>query len=76
MEKHQVENDKLFKSSFCDSAVFFSKSRFFNIIFSEDRDKYTKETLDSAEIFFRTVGTILDTTCFGNNYLENRKLKN
>lgn len=73
MEKHQTKNGEFFKSRYCDTAIF-AKSRFFKIRFSNTRDSFSKETLDSAEAFFNTVSHILDSTCYSNNYLKNRKL--
>jgi hypothetical protein len=56
------QKDSIINAQACASKVF-SESRFFNIRFSEEQDKYTKSTIDSAEYFFTEVGNIIDSQC-------------
>ena len=54
--------DSIIDAQHCASGVF-SKSRFFNIKFSDKKDSYSASTLDSAEHFFLEVRNIIDTMC-------------
>ncbi|MEO8771390.1 MAG: hypothetical protein ABI402_14945 [Ferruginibacter sp.] len=52
--------------------IFFT-SRFIAIHLDSIKNSYNKSTLDSASIFFRTVGDIIDTMCI--NKIDPKKLK-